>query len=655
MYVINKTDGTIAATVQDGVVDTSYTNLYLVGKNYQAYGVLINDNFVRLLENFANTTPPTKPLAGQLWFNTVSKQMLAYDGTHFKNINAVAISSSSPDDPQLGDFWYDTANQQLKLYITPLWQPISPIYSIGQGVSGPVVSTVKDNLTSANVTITELYNGGDIVAVLSTANINPSIPLTNMPTSLVNGINLANGTVINGNITNALKFQGLTLDKFMRTDIDTSTTGNLSTLSSLSVGPNGDMLIDADANGLNIVSTVNSQGLNIWTYSDQGSNVNALYIDGNGVSSFSNDLYAANLYTPGNLETDGDVNVGGNLTVIGSTTIADMNVANVTADNVTALSNFLTDNAAINTATIGTVFTDMINIGSPTDTSEVVNINGNIQLTASNYVNFQTVLDNSYVAGNYGELILGTQDTDRLIVRADGLVQVAVELTSPVISSPEILSGNIIINSNLITTSTHNGDLELTGNGIGSVVVNSLYTDGGIETSVILVDSTQPSVSPTTGAAIIAGGMGIGGNLSVGGNLNISSGILTINAAKENVEIIATPVTGTVNVDLLKGATKYYTAEATGNWVPNFRGNATTTLNSVLNVGQSITCTMLTTQGSTAYFTNTAKIDGADVTLKWLAFTPTSGDGSSIDSYSYALIKTGDNQWLALAGMSNFL
>jgi hypothetical protein len=64
MYVINKTDGSIAATVQDGVVDTSYTNLYLIGKNYQSYGSLINDNFVRLLENFALSTPPTKPLTG---------------------------------------------------------------------------------------------------------------------------------------------------------------------------------------------------------------------------------------------------------------------------------------------------------------------------------------------------------------------------------------------------------------------------------------------------------------------------------------------------------------------------------------------------------------------------------------------------------------
>lgn len=655
MYVINKTDGSIAATVQDGVVDTSYTNLYLVGKNYQAYGVLINDNFVRLLENFANASAPTKPIAGQLWFNTTSKQMLAYDGTHFKNINAVAISNASPDDPHLGDFWYDTINQQLKIYITPLWQAITPIYSTAQGISGPVVATVKDNITSANVTITELYNGGNIVAVMSTANINPSIPLVNMPTSLTTGITLANGMVINGNITNAQKLNGLTSSKFMRTDIDASTTGNLTTLSSLTVGPQHDMNINVDANGLNIVSTVNGQGLGLWTYNDQGSNVNALFIDGNGVSSFTSDLYAANLYTPGNVATDGDINVGGNLNVTGTTTLADINVANITADNVTALTSILTDNAEINTATVGTVLADMINIGNPTDTIEVLNVNGNIQLTASNYVNFQTVLDNSYVAGNYGELILGTQDEDRLIVRADGLVQVAVELTSPVISSPEILSGNLIISSNLITTSTHNGDVELTGNGVGAVVVNDLYTTGGVETGILLVDSTQQSSSPTTGAAIIAGGLGVGGNLSVGGNINIASGLLSINASKENVEILTTPVTGTINVDLLKGATKYYSAAATGNWVPNFRGNSTASLNSIINVGQSITCTMLTVQGSTAYYTSTAQVDGVTVPLKWLAFTPTSGDGSSIDSYSYALIKTGDNQWLALAGMSNFV
>ena len=97
MYVINKTDGTIAATVQDGVVDTTYTNLYLIGKNYQSYGVLVNDNFVRLLENFALDTPPTKPITGQIWYDTTNKQLKVYDLAlnTFKTLNATHVSSVS--------------------------------------------------------------------------------------------------------------------------------------------------------------------------------------------------------------------------------------------------------------------------------------------------------------------------------------------------------------------------------------------------------------------------------------------------------------------------------------------------------------------------------------------------------------------------------
>jgi hypothetical protein len=71
-YIINKTDGTTLVTLDPGVLDQS-TSLYLIGKNYPNYGELQQENFVRLLENFANTTEPNAPLVGQLWYDTDAK------------------------------------------------------------------------------------------------------------------------------------------------------------------------------------------------------------------------------------------------------------------------------------------------------------------------------------------------------------------------------------------------------------------------------------------------------------------------------------------------------------------------------------------------------------------------------------------------------
>ena len=69
-YTINKTDGSILATVADGQVDEIKTDLTLIGKNYSGFGEALNENFVKLLENFAGTAVPTKPIRGQIWFDT---------------------------------------------------------------------------------------------------------------------------------------------------------------------------------------------------------------------------------------------------------------------------------------------------------------------------------------------------------------------------------------------------------------------------------------------------------------------------------------------------------------------------------------------------------------------------------------------------------
>jgi len=123
----------------------------------------------------------------------------------------------------------------------------------------------------------------------------------------------------------------------------------------------------------------------------------------------------------------------------------------------------------------------------------------------------------------------------------------------------------------------------------------------------------------------------------------------------ENVNVSSTALTGTIDLDLLSGTLFYYTANASANWTFNFRGNSSTTLNSILPIGKSVTVTILSTQGGTAYYANTFKIDGTTVSPKWQGGSaPTSGYTSSINVYTYSIVKTADATFTVFASLTKF-
>lgn len=114
-----------------------------------------------------------------------------------------------------------------------------------------------------------------------------------------------------------------------------------------------------------------------------------------------------------------------------------------------------------------------------------------------------------------------------------------------------------------------------------------------------------------------------------------------IKSAEEVVTVSATAANGTVNFDALTQGVLYYTTNASGNFTLNFRGNASTTLNSLLPVGGSISLVFMNTNGGTAYYASAFQIDGNSVTPKWSgASNPTAGFSNSIDTYSFTIIKT---------------
>jgi hypothetical protein len=128
-----------------------------------------------------------------------------------------------------------------------------------------------------------------------------------------------------------------------------------------------------------------------------------------------------------------------------------------------------------------------------------------------------------------------------------------------------------------------------------------------------------------------------------------------LTSAFETNSVSATAATGTVNVDLSTAAVHYYTANAAANWTFNFRGDGSTTLNSLLSVNQSATVAFLVTNGSTAYRPTAFTVDGVSITPKWQGGTaPSAGNASSIDSYTFTIIKTASATYTVLASQVKF-
>lgn len=111
-YTINKFNGAQVTVVADGTIDNTL-DLKLIGKNYAGYGEVQNENFIFLLENFSNNTPPPRPISGQIWYDSANGKLKFYDGSKFRTTGGAEIGSVAPTGLTTGDFWFDTANQQL--------------------------------------------------------------------------------------------------------------------------------------------------------------------------------------------------------------------------------------------------------------------------------------------------------------------------------------------------------------------------------------------------------------------------------------------------------------------------------------------------------------------------------------------------------------
>ena len=336
-YNINKTDGTILTTVPDGQVDSFSSDLTLIGKNFSGFGESLNENLVRLLENFANSTSPSRPIRGQMWFDTTENKLKVYTGTSFVPVSSATISTVQPATLGVGDLWFSSTDKQLYFFdgTTPIL--LGPDYSVSQGLSGLRVTTILDSSNVSRV-ITSLYTNGSLIGIFSKDRFVPKNPIVgfNDDTGLAKvvepGFNAGYLNDLKFVVTadNALKLNGTEAAKFARQDQANVFEAQLAvrTDEGLLFGLGLQASLDVAAGTMRITNNASNRNLEMKVRkgSDSETAVN--------IVSASREFKIYETYIDSVTKVGGSLIVEGNLTVQGDTTTVNTSVLTVEDKNI---------------------------------------------------------------------------------------------------------------------------------------------------------------------------------------------------------------------------------------------------------------------------------------------------------------------------------
>jgi hypothetical protein len=198
-YIINKSDGSILLTLQDGDLNVS-TSLGLLGRNYTGYGEVQNENFIFLLENFANVNPPARPIKGQTWFDSANNILRVYEGQQWIPVGSATLSAIPPAEV-LGSFWLKTTTNQIYVFTVSGWELVGPQGVEGFGKTRAESQILKDT-NDVNYAVILFFVNGIVEAICSstafTLNSSNSIPGF---FNIVKGINISSLSTIHGNLS----------------------------------------------------------------------------------------------------------------------------------------------------------------------------------------------------------------------------------------------------------------------------------------------------------------------------------------------------------------------------------------------------------------------------------------------------------------------
>ena len=227
-YQINKTSGALLVNLADGQIDVATTDITLIGKNYSGFGEVLNENFIKILENFANVTAPTAPIKGQIWFDSTESKLKVYSGTAFVPVSSATIANSQPTTLGVGDLWFNDTAKQLYFFDGTSTILLGPAYSDAQGTSGLIVTSVLDTLNQTRV-ITSLFNNGILLGIFAKDSFTPKNAIEGFSGDIGPGFNQGtlSGIKFDVTCTNSEKLANVDSTNYVRKDTANSLTNTL--------------------------------------------------------------------------------------------------------------------------------------------------------------------------------------------------------------------------------------------------------------------------------------------------------------------------------------------------------------------------------------------------------------------------------------------
>lgn len=323
-YTINKTDGSILATVADGQIDNVSSDITLIGKNYSGFGESLNENFVKLLENFSNTSAPENPIRGQIWFDVNELKLKVYNGNGFVPVSSATISNTQPLNLGVGDLWFNDTDKQLFFYDGSSTILLGPEYSRSQGVSGLKVANILDSLNQNRV-ITYLYNNGILLGIFSKDTFTPKIPIDGFTGTINPGFNAGtlSGLKFYVTATNSDSLGGFPASSYVRNDTSNIINGQLILTSNLGliIGDANQGQFNVSEGNVTIANIASNKDIFLTVRRDviaeQAIKIRSATRTVNVYEGFADSL----LEVGGSLTVQGDLTVNGDLVSVNTSTV----------------------------------------------------------------------------------------------------------------------------------------------------------------------------------------------------------------------------------------------------------------------------------------------------------------------------------------------
>lgn len=444
-YTVNKTDGSVLTIVGDGTVDTTSTDISLVGRKFSGYGEILNENFIKILESFANNVSPNNPIAGQIWYDTLEGRLKVYTGTQFKPTGGPLVQDTQPSGLVKGDLWVDSLNNQLYFYDGIDLTLAGPIYSNAQDVNGWKVETIVDNGNNGRV-VSKLFVNGLLVGILSRFAFTPRTPITGF-SSIQVGLNFStnvSGLKLHGAATSADTIAGIDPGNFLRADIASSANAPLSIQDDggLTIGEDSDLSITISGANTIVKNNLQNRDFKLQVNNDVTGILDAISID---TSLLRMDVFTGQLNST--VVAGGNMVVNGNLTVNGDTTYVDTQNVRSRDKNI--------DLAYGDTPT--DVLADGGGITLKGDTDHIISWS-NAQDSWQTTENFSVDSGKEYRVNDISVLsatTLGTSVVNSNLENVGTLTELQID--------------DIYINDGVISTNVSNVDITLDPNGTGAV------------------------------------------------------------------------------------------------------------------------------------------------------------------------------------------